>query len=1063
MFGYTEGCVLHAARSGIPALRGRLWGITRSRRVRDALLLAPAILSGLIAGAPALAQETSAQAVPQAARAATPADTGGLAEVVISGVRRAEEASVDIKRNAPSIQDSISAEDIGKLPDTTISDSLQRITGVQVNRSGGEGSKVNIRGLPQVGTFLNGEAFLTAGNIVSVQPDFTDSPSQLFAGADVIKAPTADILNSGITGTVNLRTRRPGDLENGWTLVGAADAAHGSSSDKWEPEANGLVAYKAGKWGLLLSAAYSDVTLNNSIDGMDQFAGKLFGENGANATASDGFLGAFGSAPIPGDIHQLGGGNVDVNGNGQSGDAFYGTENFSWFNRGLERKRLGLNGSVQGELGHGFSVTGDWFFTDQQQWQRVIGYQLNSSSWLGATFVPVDSTNTGVTVTGPYNDKQGWHQALYTTQVYRKWLGDLETFSENDVTDSISRNYNLELKYDNGGNFTGNLRGLYAQAHQLLMQSYVQFADADGAQWPNNPLNAAPPGTFIYPADLGGNRVFNPSGFAVNTVPVTVDMRGDHISVALPSNLQSFLDNQNNYALKTVSSEGNYDRDSTMTVLRGDGHYRFGDSGIRLDFGAREGNRISSNINFNLNAPVYAGDGASDPAGCYVRWKAADVVLDGGGVPGACKAGNSQGYYRAGVLSAQNPSQLPALIGNNVRPYNIGGVSLYNLNPAVMDDPFAFQNALYPGERRNVDPGGTWRVEVGQTSGYLKADFDGTAGLPYSANVGARVIRTRLHATQHAAGNPLPYGVLAPDNGTIVTNRSFTDVLPAVNVALDLTKALKLRLAYSKNMELLNLDQWGGGLTLNYGIDTSTPGSTLFRVLGGNSNGNPNLDPWRSSNYDVSLEYYAGRSTLVNLAVFYIDVASFINNGSVQRCDLPDQDGTVRGRCVSINGPIQGAGAILRGAEFGIKAAFDFLPGFWRDFGLEANFTFSPSNTGMDLAGHKIPFQDNSAEQANVILWYQNNRFQARVAGNYRSKRAVSQNFGGVSGLEEYQASSFYLDASATYALTHHFEAYVQAANLTNERERYYLVWPSQVADTTQFETRVAIGLRGRL
>jgi TonB-dependent receptor len=264
-------------------------------------------------------------------------------------------------------------------------------------------------------------------------------------------------------------------------------------------------------------------------------------------------------------------------------------------------------------------------------------------------------------------------------------------------------------------------------------------------------------------------------------------------------------------------------------------------------------------------------------------------------------------------------------------------------------------------------------------------------------------------------------------------------------------------------MELLNLDQWGGGLSLNYGIDTSTPGSTLFRVLGGNSTGNPNLDPWRSSNYDASLEYYAGRSTLVNLAVFYIDVASFINNGGVQRCDLPDQDGTVRGRCVSVNGPIQGAGAILRGAELGIKEAFDFLPGFWRDFGLEANFTYSPSNTGTDLAGHKIPFQENSAEQANVILWYQNNRFQVRLAGNYRSKRAVSQNFGGVSGLEEYQASTFYLDASATYALTRHFEAYVQAANLTNERERYYLVWPSQVADTTQFETRVAIGLRGRL
>jgi TonB-dependent receptor len=983
-------------------------------------------------------------------------------------VRFSQEASVELKRDASSIQDSISAEDIGKLPDTTISDSLQRITGVQINRSdgtnhvGGEASSINIRGLPEIGTFLNGEAFLTAGSIVTVQPNFSDIPAQLFAGADVIKSPTADILNSGITGTVNLRTRRPQDLQQGLTLVGAADGSHGSESKKWEPEANGLIGYNAGNWGVLFSAAYSDVTTNNSQDGMDLYGGKIFGENATSATANDGFLGAFGAAPIPSGIHQVGGGNVDVNGDGQSNGAFYGSENFTAFDRKLERKRLGLNGSLQGDLGHGFNLIADWFFTDQQQWNRQNGYELNSSTFLGATFVPVVASNTGAAVTGAFNDKAGWNQTFYTTQVYKKWLGDLETYSENDETDSISRNYNLQLNYDNGGNFTGSVRGIYARAHQLLMQSYVQFADANGAQWPNDPLSAAPPGTFIYPADLGGNRVFNPNGFAPNTVPVTVDMRGDHLAVSLPSNLQSFLANESNYALKTVSGEGDYDRDSSMTVFRADGHYKFGSSGAKIDFGMREGTRIARNTNFNLVAPVYAGDGASDPAGCLVRWKAADVVLDGGGVAGACTAGNSQGYFRAGVLSAQNPSQLPALISNNMHLYNIGGVSLYNLDPAAMNDPFAFQNALYPGEGRNVDPGGTWRVEVDQTSGYLKADYSGTAFVPYDVNLGARIVRTTLHVTQHAVGAPQPYGVLAADNGTILTNRSFTDVLPAINLALDFTDRLKLRLAYSKNMELLNLDQWGGGLSLNYGLDTSTPGSTIFRVLGGNSNGNPNLAPWRSSNYDASLEYYVNRSTLINFAIFYIDVASFINNGSVQRCDLPDQDGVVRNHCVSVTGPIQGAGAALRGAEFGIKQAFDFLPGFWRDFGVEANFTYSPSNTGVDLAGNKIPFQDNSAEQGNAILWYQNRQVQVRLAGNYRSKRAVNQNFGGIAGLEEYLAPTFYLDASASYDFTPHIEAYVQASNLTNQHERYYLVWPSQVADTTQFETRVAVGVRGR-
>jgi TonB-dependent receptor len=189
-------------------------------------------------------------------------------------------------------------------------------------------------------------------------------------------------------------------------------------------------------------------------------------------------------------------------------------------------------------------------------------------------------------------------------------------------------------------------------------------------------------------------------------------------------------------------------------------------------------------------------------------------------------------------------------------------------------------------------------------------------------------------------------------------------------------------------------------------------------------------------------------------------VDSFINNGSVQNCALPDQDGVVRNHCVSINGPVQGGGNWLHGFEFGLKQDFKFLPGIWSNFGLGANFTFSPSNTGTDLAGNEIPFQDNSKKQANLVVWYQDDRFEARVAGNYRSRRAVSQNFGGIHGMEEYQAPTLYFDASVSYKVTPNVEVYAQGSNLTNEHERYYLVWPDQVANTTQFERRVMLGVR---
>ncbi len=234
-------------------------------------------------------------------------------------------------------------------------------------------------------------------------------------------------------------------------------------------------------------------------------------------------------------------------------------------------------------------------------------------------------------------------------------------------------------------------------------------------------------------------------------------------------------------------------------------------------------------------------------------------------------------------------------------------------------------------------------------------------------------------------------------------------------------------------------------------------------MLGGSSDGNPGLNPWRSSNYDVSLEYYMSPSSMMSVDVFYIDVASFIQSGSVTNCNLPDQDGVVRGHCVAIFEPLQGAGASLRGAEFDYKQAFTFLPGVLSNTGAEFNYTYSPSGTDQrDLANNKIPFQDNSKQQANIILWYQNKKFQVRLAGNYRSKRAVSQDVGGISGMELYQKPTFYLDASASYEVVPGVQIFAQASNLTKQHERYYLVWPDQVAHNTQFESRYVVGVRAR-
>lgn len=122
--------------------------------------LARAILLGT-ASVSTLALSTTAMAQAVASSAEVNSD-----EIVVTGVRAAQERSIDVKRKTAEIADAIVAEDIGKLPDVTIADSLQRVPGVQISRTAGEGGRVVIRGAPQVLGTLNGERFINAETIV---------------------------------------------------------------------------------------------------------------------------------------------------------------------------------------------------------------------------------------------------------------------------------------------------------------------------------------------------------------------------------------------------------------------------------------------------------------------------------------------------------------------------------------------------------------------------------------------------------------------------------------------------------------------------------------------------------------------------------------------------------------------------------------------------------------------------------------------------------------------------------------------------------------------------------
>ena len=407
-------------------------------------LLAAAATSAMAenAGAPDSAQSdgpTTPAPDAKKAKSAGP-DENELQEVVVTGVRQSQIRAIEIKRLAPSIQDSISAESIGQLPDVTITDALQRITGVQINRDAGVGTSVAVRGLPQVGTMLNGEVFITPDQIDSQQPDFTTLPATLFNQVDVIKSATASQTSSGISGALDLHTYRPWDLPHGFTYNYSAGAERGTTSRKTGPELSGLVSFNDdGRWGLLVHGDFSDTTRYgtagasnsgaNATESLDQYGVIFHGENGYSAAAYNGFLGAWNGAPIPSKIRQNPDGSVDVNGDGKSNGVFMGSQNIGLYDSTIQRKRQAANVSFQADLDHGLKLTSDYFYAHQDQWERTVGIQFNSTNWQGATYVPLQSRNTGSTALSQYNTPRastprpmGRFEHLYHTGV-RKMAG----------------------------------------------------------------------------------------------------------------------------------------------------------------------------------------------------------------------------------------------------------------------------------------------------------------------------------------------------------------------------------------------------------------------------------------------------------------------------------------------------------------------------------------------------------------------------------------------------------------------------------------------------------------
>ena len=225
----------------------------------------------------------SMAALPSVAQAAVDDEAAapeGDEQIIVTGVRGAVEEATETKRKSKQIVDSVVAEDVGKLPDNNVVEALSRVTGVQIDRARGQGQGVSIRGLSEVQTTINGNnTNLGDGRSLNL----ADIPAELLKQVDVYKTRSADQVEGGIAGTVNVELRRPFDLKRGWTIAGSIRGSYDDQSEKVSPYGSLLVANHfdtgIGEMGFLVNASWTrTIYRENYIESESPFDTVIDGE-----------------------------------------------------------------------------------------------------------------------------------------------------------------------------------------------------------------------------------------------------------------------------------------------------------------------------------------------------------------------------------------------------------------------------------------------------------------------------------------------------------------------------------------------------------------------------------------------------------------------------------------------------------------------------------------------------------------------------------------------------------------------------------------------------------------
>lgn len=967
-------------------------------------------------------------------------DTESMETVVVTGQRAAISAAIDIKKNADVIVDTVAAEDVGKLPDNSVTEVLQRLPGVNISRiqtgSGsenylGEGTGITIRGLTSTVSLLNGRDSFSASSGRNLA--WEDIPPELAQGIDVFKSLSATLPEGGFGGVINLRSRQPFDFD-GFTANVTVGGNYADFSKKGHPGGGLMLSDRwhtgIGNMGLLLNITYSD--LATKADGVQvlPYFPTVYNETYANS-------------------------------------------------HGTSLPSLSDDGSSEVYVPGGFGIT------------RANADRVRLGLYMAAQWQPLDDLLLGVTI----------FRSRYTmnTLTYSMYLGSgISTYLSPNSTNTFDDDGNLT--YTNGlSSFMYGFTGVglsnegtwgyepipYTMQTQYSHQVNVTNDISVTADWmPTDDFNAKFALQYVdssadqqdYSADLFAfvtGYSMSLSSYGSSTLP--------HFD--FPSNSLDFS-NAANYGWEATMPHKmhNYGREvatylDTTYTISDSAFFRKLQSGLK--FTSRGENDNETEYVWKELSPWYIDSSYSvhtldEDSSLGTKVDLSDMYGGALGLPSAIwfpskKAAMSTADLQSKYNDADNfgDAALAQFSKYTMASVNETTATGYAMLTFADDDmlPIPFNGNFGVRIVAYRDHAKGYRFTPELTNSYL--DADGTV-------------------------------TISSDKMETLVNggHSEVDVLPSLNLQFLPTDQTHIRFAFSQAVSRPTFSQMNPR-----GYVTGTYMGTYVSYFSG-SWGNPDLKPEKAEQIDLSVEYYFPSGGMVHLAGFWKQIHNFIaqkqanipttfdvtvDAGSLDDSSYCSGTGTT-GTC-TVNASVteyfnESSAAKIQGYEFGIQKYATFLPAPFDGFGLDFNYTYidsqQPGALAYDMKGNAmsgLPVTGLSKNTLNISGMYDKGPLSLRLAYNWRSHFLVSTaawqtsgtynnvenvNYGSTEpngdvityALPVYQYSMGTLDANMSYQLADNISLTMEASNLTRSTARLYMDETEVGSGTQRLENR---------